>query len=204
MIDDDFILTCISFILHRVFPVLIHNQCSDFELASPVYFGNNVTWHIPPDRKVDINTATEASFGRDVTKDECASALIYKLQRKKRFESNDQFSVDNTFTEDAPTSLRLLVIWRFIDKSEVSLRALLVKHSNVITWDEDKLEKLHSMHLDLLRDDEVVKDTWLLDDVTALMVILRWKSGRYITEITISEETREDDSEEPLWVPSSI
>jgi hypothetical protein len=187
-----------------VFSVLVYNQCSDFELVSPIYFGHNVIWIRFPDQKVDINAAAEASFGRDVTKYECTSALIYKLQRKRQFESNDQFNVDDTFTGDTSTSLQLLVIWKFADNSEVFLRALLIKHSNAITWDEDKLEKLHSMYLDLLRDDHVVRDTWLLDDVTALMVILRWKNGRYITEITISEETREDDSKEPIWVPSNI
>jgi hypothetical protein len=187
-----------------VVSILVRNQCSDFELVSPIYSGHNVIWIRPPDQRVDINAATEASFGRDVTKYECTNALIYKLQRKRQFESNDQSNADRTFTEDVSTSLQLLVIWRFIDKSEVSMRALLIKHSNAITWNEDQLEKLHSMHLDLLRDDEVVKDTWSLDDVTALMVILRWKNGRYITEVTISEETREDDFKEPLWVPSSI
>jgi hypothetical protein len=187
-----------------VFPVLVHNQCSNFELVSPVYFGHNVIWHVPPDQKVNINAAIEVSFGRDVTKYEGASALLYKLQRRKRFESNDQSNMDNTFSEDISTSLQLLVMWGFTDKSEVSLRALLIKHSNTITWNEDTLEKLHSMHLSLFRDDRVVKDTWLLDDVTVLMVILRWKNERYITEITISEENREGDSKEPLWVSSNI
>jgi hypothetical protein len=101
------------------------------------------------------------------------------------------------------TSLQLLVIWGFTGKP-VYVRTLLIKHSNTITWDKDKLEKLYSMHLDLLRDNHVVRDTWLLDDVTVLVTILKWKKGRCITEITISEETREDDSIEPLWVPSSI
>jgi hypothetical protein len=187
-----------------MFSVLVHNQCSYFELVSPVYFGHNVIWIRSPDQEVDINAATEAIFGRDVSKYECASALLYKLQRKKHFESNDQSNEGNSFSEDTPTSLQLSVTWKFTDKSEVSLRALLIKHSNAITWNEDKLEKLHSMHFALLRDDSIVRDTWLLDDVTALMVMLRWKNRRYITEITISEETRKYDSMEPLWIPSSM
>jgi hypothetical protein len=204
VIDDDFILTCISFILYRVFPIIVHNQCSDFELVSPVCSGHNVIWIKSPDQKVDINTVAEASFGRDVTEYKCANALIYKLQRKKHSESSDQSNVDNAFSEDTQTSYQLLVMWRFVDKPDVSLRALLIKHSSTMTWDEDKLEKVQSMHIFLCRDDEVVRDTWLLDEVTTLMVMLRWKSGRYITEITISEVTREDDSKEPLQVPSNI
>jgi hypothetical protein len=183
-----------------VFSILVYNRCSDFELVFPTYFGHNAIWFESPDYKVDANATTRASFGRDVTKHGFTNALIYKLQRKKRFES----SADNTFSKDTSINLQLLVIWRATDKSDVSLRALLIKHSNVITWDEDKLEKLHSMHLALLRKDEIVRDTWLLDDVTVLGIILRWEKGRYMTKITISEETKEDDSMDPLGIPSSI
>jgi hypothetical protein len=60
------------------------------------------------------------------------------------------------------------------------------------------------MHLDLLVNDKAVRDTWLLDNVTVLRTMLRWEYGKNMTEIIISEETKEDDSKEPLWVPSSI
>jgi hypothetical protein len=60
------------------------------------------------------------------------------------------------------------------------------------------------MHFALLRDNEVVKVTWLLSDVTVLRTILMWKSRRYITEITISEASRGDNSKESLWIPSNI
>jgi hypothetical protein len=184
-----------------VISIYVHNQCSDFELVSPVYFGHNVIWHIPPDQKVDIHTETEASFGRNIIEYEFASALIYKLQRKC-LESNDQSNADNTFAED--TSLQLLIMWGPDDKSKITLRALLIKHSNTITWDESKLKKLYSMHLNLLRNNHVVRDTWLLDDVIVLKTMLRQKNNGYITEVAISEETKEDDSIEPLWVPSNI
>jgi hypothetical protein len=179
-------LTFVSFIFHDVFPLIIHNKCSDFELISPTYFGRDVIWYMPPDQKVDTNAMTSASFGRDINKDEFASALIYKLQRKKGPESDNQSGVDDMFIEDTPTSLQLLVIWGYNNEYSFSLRALLIKHSNTITWDEDTLEKLHSMYLALLRNDRIVKDTWLLDDET------------------ISKGTRKDDCMEPLWVSSNM
>jgi hypothetical protein len=184
--------------------ILVHNQCSDFELVSPVYFGYNAIWHIPPDQKVDANTVTRASFGRNIAKDESASALIYKLQRKKCLESNDQFDGDSTFTEDTSTSLRLLVIWKSDDWLRSSVRALLIKHSNTITWNEDTLEKLHSMYIGLLRDDDIVKDIWLLDDATVLMTKSDWRIQDHATKITISEGAKENNSMEPLCVPSGI
>jgi hypothetical protein len=185
-----------------VFSVLVHNQCSDFELVSPVYFGHNVIWHIPPDQKVDTNATTRANFRRDIDKIEFASALMYKLQRKKRLRSNDQSNADGTSTEDTLTSLQLLVICGSEFGYVFSTRVLLVKHSKTITWSEDTLEKLHSMHSALLNDDEIT-DTWLLDDVTVLMTTSKLGEERRTVEITISEETRKDGTVEPLWVSSN-
>jgi hypothetical protein len=165
--------------------------------VSPAYFGRNAIWHIPPEQKVDADAITRASFAKDIAKDEFESALIYRLQRRKNFEPN----ADNT-----STSLQLLIIWGYNIKSENRLfvRVLLIKHSNTITWNEDTLERLHSMHLALLRNDHVVRDTWLLDDVTVLITTLKWKKEIDTTEITITEEAREGDYMEPLWVQSRI
>jgi hypothetical protein len=196
-------LTCISFILYDVISVRVHNQCSNSELISPVYFGRNVIWHIVPDQKVNANTVARTSFGREMFKTEFASALIYKLHRKKLPESNDQSNENNIFAEDSLASIQLLIIWRFNNQYDFCVRALLIKHSNTITWNEDTLEKLHSMHLSLCRDDDITEDTWLLDDETVLMTTSKWEVGHTV-EITISEGTRKDDTIEPLWVSSSM
>jgi hypothetical protein len=176
--------------------MLVYNRCSDFELISPVYFGHNAIWLSSPDHKVDINAATRASFAKDVVKSEFAGALLYKLQKKKHLESN----MNNT--KDALTSLQLLVIWGPNDWHGFSVRVLLIKHSSTITWDEDKLRKLHSMYLALLKDDHIVEGTWLLGDEAVLMTTSKWKEDNY--EITISKGTRKDDSIVPLWVSSSM
>jgi phage gp46-like protein len=202
----------ISFIFRNVFPAIIHNRCSNFELVSPAYFSHNGIWIRSPDQKVDTNTITSASFGRDETKDKFTSALLYKLQRKKSLESN----VSNTSTEDTSTSLQLLIMWKSNDWYNFSVRALLVKHSNVIMWNEDTLKKLHSMHRvlldkglsinfgDMLREHYSIEDTWLLDDSAVLITTTEWEKENRRFEITLSEGTREDDYIEPLCVPSSI
>jgi hypothetical protein len=187
-----------------VISVPIHNQCSDFELISPVYFGRNAIWIMPPDQKVDANAMTRASFGEEMFTTEFASALLYKLQRKKPLESNDQSNTDSTFVKDLSASLQLLVIWRYNIEHDLSVRALLIKHSNIITWNEETLEKLHSMHLALLRDDIIVEDAWLLDDATVLVTTSKWKKDSYAFEITISEGTKTDDTMAPLWVSSNM
>jgi hypothetical protein len=159
---------------------------------------------MPPDQKVDANTVARASFAKDIAKSEFAIVLSYKLQRKKCLGSNDQSNMDSVSTEDTSTSLRLLVIWGFNDNYGVSARALLIKHNNTITWNEDTLKKLHSMYLDLLGDHNIVKNAWLLDDATVLMTASKCKDVGYPTKITISEVIKEDDSMEPIVVPSSI
>jgi hypothetical protein len=178
--------------------VFIHNQCSGFELISPVYFGHNAIWVRSPDQKVDVNTVAVASLGRGVVKSEFSSALIYKLQRKNT-ESNSSSNEDNT--EDTSTNIQLLIMWGSNNRLKIFLHALLIKHSNEITWDEDKLKKLHAMHHGLLKKGKVVRYTWLLNDVTVLKTVLRWKRKWNRTEIIISEV---DDSKEPLWISSDI
>jgi hypothetical protein len=167
-------------------------------LVSPVHFGHNTIWIKSPDEKVDADTMTSVGLGREIFKDEFASALLYKLHRKKQSKSNDKSKADNKSTEDTSTNIQLLVIWGHITRSGFFARALLIKHSNVITWDEDTLEKLHSMHLVLLRDDQIVEDTWRLDNATVLRTSNREVGHTF--EITISEGTREDGTMEPLWV----
>jgi hypothetical protein len=142
---------------------------------------------------------TRFGFGTNMTTSEFANTLIYKLQRKRRLESNDQLNADNTSIEDASTSLQLLVIWGSSNKHRICVRALLIKNGDTITWNENTLEKLHSMYLVLLWDGHDIKDTWLLDDATVLMTASKRKDIGFATEIIISEGAREDDSMEPLW-----
>jgi hypothetical protein len=78
-------------------------------LTSSVYFVHNAIWIRSTDQKVDANTVARASLGRDVTKDEFSSALIYKLQRKS-IESHSQSNADNTFSEGTSTSIQLLIM----------------------------------------------------------------------------------------------
>jgi hypothetical protein len=174
-------------------------------LVSPVYFGHNVIWHIPPDQKTTVKAVTKIIFGKNTAKREFASVLLYRLQKKKRLEFNDQSNTNNTFTEDSSTSLQLLVIWKSNDECSFSVRALLIKHSNTIVWNEDTLWKLYSMHTAPLKKYYCdIKDTWLLDDATVLMTTSKWKNDSYVFEITISEGTRKDIIMEPIWVSSSM
>jgi hypothetical protein len=188
-------LTRVSLLFHHVFYLIIHNQCSDFELVSPEYFGSNIIWHIPPDQKVNANAVVRASFGKNVTKREFSSALIYKLQRKKRLGSD----ADNT-----STSHQLLVIWRSDNRYGYFMRVLLVKHSNTITLDENTLKELDYPRFSLIRKSCNIKNTWALGDATVLMTTSKLEKQIRTIEITISEGTREDDTMRQLLITSNM
>jgi hypothetical protein len=173
-----------------VFQVHVHNQCSDFELISPTYFGHNAIWHTPPNQKVDANTMRSAILGRDVTKSKFAGALIYRLQKK-----HSEPSVDNI--KRISVGFQLLVMWglntrRRNDRYNVSACAMLIKNSNAMTWGEDKLRRLYSMHRARLDNEHNTKSVWLLSDVIVMITKAKWINKNYVFEIAISEGTKED------------
>jgi hypothetical protein len=166
-------------------------------LVSPSYFGSDVIWHIPPGHNVDVNTVTRVCFRKNIFKQKFTTALLYKLQRKNGLKSN----VDNT--KDTSTNIQLLVIWKFDGDYIFCVNLVLIKHSNTITLDENKLERLHSMHRALHNNDHAIEETWLLDDATVLMTTLKWGKVNHAIEITLSKGTRKYDSITPLCVPSN-
>jgi hypothetical protein len=141
---------------------------------------------------------TKAGFGRDIAKDKFTITLLYKLQRKSH-NSHNQSDMNSTFAEDKSTNLQLLFIWKVNNEHDIFVDALLIKHSNTITWVEDTIERLHSMHLTLVKDNNLIGKTWLLNDATVLMTTLKCEESMDTFEITISEGVEEDSSMEPIW-----
>jgi hypothetical protein len=172
---------------------IIHNKCSDFELVSPAYFGRDIIWHVPPDQKVYANAMTKAIFGKNVAKDEFASALMYRLLRKGGLKSN----ANNV------SSPQLLVVWRSDNRYGYSVRVLLIKQDNTITLDEDKLKRLDYPNLTLLKNGHIIKNTWALDDTTVL-ITSKWEKQIRTIEITISKVTRENSCMKPLCISSNM
>jgi hypothetical protein len=173
-------ISCIklsSFTPQEVYSVFIHNQCLDFELISPEYLNSDVIWHILPDQKVDTNAMTSTSFRVNEIKYDSMTALIYNLQRKG-FESN---------TQDTSTNIQLLIVWKPTTSDWFFTRALLIENSHPIAWD-----KLCSMHLTLLRDDDIVKNLYLLDNTIVLMATPRKTGLSRITKITISKDSEDN------------
>jgi hypothetical protein len=171
---------------------------------------------------VDFNTEIEVVFGRDATKREFSGVLIYKLRRNGNLGSN----ADNIFTEEPSTSVQLLVIWEHKGWYGFPAHALLIEHSNTITWNEDKLKELYSMrhalvnkiHYITVPEDHcsISDDVWLVNDTKIMMTKTTQDMDNYMFGITLSEwtdknpskilyeEIRNGDYTKPLWIPSSM
>jgi hypothetical protein len=149
---------------------------------------------MPPDQKLDANAMTRAIFGKNATRREFASALIYRLRRKGSLESN----ADNT-----SISPQLLVIWRYDNRYEYSVRVMLIKHGNAIILNEDELKKLDYPHSTLLRNGRNIKNKWLLDNAT-VSITSKWEKQINTIKIAISEGNGEKDSMKPIYVPSNM
>jgi hypothetical protein len=169
-------------------------------LVSPTYFGHNVIWHIPPDQEVYTNASTGASFKRNAAERDFTTALIYRLQRKS-CNCNDQSNANSALTKGISTNIQLVVIWRVYNSYKFHVNVMVIEHGDVITWDEDKLKRLYSMHRALHTYGPIIEDTWLLDDETVIMISSRLKVGRTI-EITISEGASKDSLIRPIWISS--
>jgi hypothetical protein len=133
---------------------------------------------------MDPNTMTNVAFRKDIIGNGFTTALVYKLQKKKHPESNMDNTKENHY---------LFITWNVCNSYDFSVNALLITHSNTVTWNEDKLNKLHTTYYALRKHGPIIEHTWRLDDTTAFTTTLKWQLD-LTTEITISERTSKDNS----------
>jgi hypothetical protein len=83
---------------NKFYSVLVHDQCSDLELISTESFGSDITWHIPPDQEVDVNTMTRASFGKHAIGCNLRLLCCYINYRERRI-SNLMRTIQKTYQQ---------------------------------------------------------------------------------------------------------
>jgi hypothetical protein len=193
----------ISLDLQLLLCVTIYNQCSNTKLASPVYFGNGISFPTPPNQQIDTNTKMRVYFEINATQDNFEGALLFKLQRYVGF--NDQHNIDTLTTETNKNDtkcVQLLVAWKVKD-SKPFLYVVLIEHAKEFIWDKNKLKSLYDKNHSRLKEyDDVIPDTWFIDDNIALKTSFKARSLKKVFElnISISEEERDDYAIRPLCV----
>jgi hypothetical protein len=181
--------------------VIIHNQCLNIELISPVYFGNGVVCPKLSDQQIDINTEMKIRFEINTTQDEFEGSLLYKLHRNL----HDQYSMDTSTTEDYNNEAKyvyMLVAWKMKD-SKLFAYVALVEHTKEFIWNEDKLRKLYDKNHDLLEKyDDTISGTWFMNDNMTLKTVSKvsGSKGNFELSISISEDKKTGYAIRPLCI----
>jgi hypothetical protein len=181
--------------------VTVHNQCSNTELVSPVYFSNGAVCPKISDQQIDIGTAMNASFEINIVQNDFEGALLYKLQMY--FDS--QYNIDTLTTEVSrkeSTHIHMLVVWKVKD-SKLFVHVALIKHIKEFTWNEDELRNLYNKNHSRLKEySGIISDTWFMNNNMILKTSFRIRGSKGIFEISIfiSEEERADYAVRPLCV----
>jgi hypothetical protein len=190
----------VSFILQSTVNVTIDNQCANIELTSQVYFTKDTTCHEHLPQKMDSKNIMRATFKTSAERDTFGGILLYHLQRNGNSESDQRSNAD----KDASISTQLLVMWEFRIDNLYS-HVWLIEHESVLTWGEDKLERIYDVY-DSLYDTDIIFNTgrWLLEDDTKLQAVCETSDeGRFEINITISEEKDLTRPRKPLWIDSN-
>jgi hypothetical protein len=172
--------------------VTVHNQCSNIELVSPVWFDNGVICSKLADQQMNVGTAMKAYFEIYATQDEFEGALLFRLQRYP----NGWHSVDTLTTEVNKEAMHayILLVWK-TKNSELFVYATLVERAKEFTWDEDKLKKLyHENHSQIKKYDDATSYKWFINDNVALKMSSKANDfkRKFELSISISEEEKED------------
>jgi hypothetical protein len=199
------ILTCtVSLTLYGEMDVAIHNQHSDIELISPVYFCDSGTYNEYPVERTDASTMIKV--GLKFCFDRLPGGiLMYEVQKNTK--SDHHTNTDTTFTEateDTSKTMRLLVVWKIKYSKRLRVHMMLVEHNNKLVLNEDKLAQLYNkINEQFSEHDGPSKCTWLMCDnaVLAATYKVARKTGLEL-KITITKEGEGKDTMRPMWIDS--
>jgi hypothetical protein len=172
----------------------IHNQCSNVDLVSPIYFiSDDLERHRPPDYEVYAGSATRFGFVIKLSHG-TGGALIYRLQRRQPHESTKA-------DKDTSGATHLLVVWEIYKFMQLYTDVLLVEHEKGFDWNKDNLKELEHRNINRFRlSPGFATETWLLDDNTALMTTFNIMNKDHILNITISEVERDNSARIPSHI----
>jgi hypothetical protein len=171
--------------------VTIHNQCSNTELVSPVYFGNGAVCPKLSGQQIDISTEMKTNFKINTSQDDFEGAFLFRL--KKNAESDDQYNIDTSTTGNEAEYIYMLVAWKAKD-SKPFLYVALVEHTKKFIWDEDKLKEIYNKNRSWLKKYySTTSDTWFVNDHMVLKTTFKVRDLKENFELSISISEEEDD-----------
>jgi hypothetical protein len=178
--------------------LVIHHQCPDIELVSPLYYSEGATCYLPPDQRIDAGSTMKAGFNIGLLQVGALGALIYKLQRK----NIDQFNEDGTFSEEESTCIQFVMVWGVQRSGEFYVDTSLMEHDKDVVWYENKLMCIVKKYVLRSIDYGPVEYTWLISDnmvLTTRMNVPR-EAKCYKLEVTISKGSINEYTQEPSYL----
>jgi hypothetical protein len=104
--------------------------------------------------------------------------------------------------ENEAKCVQMFVAWKVKD-AKLFLHVVLVEYAKEFPWNEDELGKLYYENCWQFKEyDDIISDTWLMDDNIVLKTSLKVRGlNRYFElTISISEEERDDYAMRPLYI----
>jgi hypothetical protein len=169
--------------------LVIHNQCSNIELVSPLYYSDGTECHLSPDQRVYAGSTMQTYLMVDLFQNEFICALMYRLKGKDTDELN------------VVTCTQLAMVWKFDKFKRFHLVTRLIEHDKGQVWDKDRMMKLVKHYRLFNMQHGLIEETWLMRDNTVLMIrenVTR-KEDCYRLEITIAETSVKDDTWRPWY-----
>jgi hypothetical protein len=179
--------------------LIVHNQCPDIELISPVYASNGATCYLSSDQRADVGSKMQADFSIHPGHKEAIGILMYKLERKSTYQSNDNIIP----SEDELSCTQLVMIWKVYKSGKFHVYSAPIEHDRCRVWDRDSMMKLAESYelFDVIHSP--VKHTWLTHNNNALLMtsldVIR-KEECYKLEMTISEGNIKDYTWKPRYI----
>jgi hypothetical protein len=169
--------------------LVIHNQCSDIELVSPLYYSNGAECHLPSDQRIDAGSTMQTYLIIDLLQSEFICALMYRLERKDTDEINEA------------TCTQLTMIWKVDKFKRFHLVPHLIEHDKGRVWDKYKQTRLAQECTLSSTPSDFIEDTWLIynDVVLIIRMNVTYETECHKLEVTISETTIKYDTQRPWY-----
>jgi ribosomal silencing factor RsfS len=182
--------------------VNIQNQCSNFELTSPIYFCDNAVCDETPNQRVPSKDSTAAKFRVKFSRFMFQGGILYEVRATST--PSDETDANNPTAEtnrNAPAIIRILAAWRVSRYHEPFVFAMLLEHEDTFTWSERRLKEFFDEHSNKFSTTEGRNaTTWLMQDGTVLKTVMDVTGrGHYKLEITIAEGTQDQYTTNPLY-----
>jgi hypothetical protein len=198
-------LMCIVSLIPRgAIDMTVHNQYSDIELVSPVYFCNRGTYDARSVKGKNASTMMNInfSFGLDGLP---GGILVYEVRRERNTKSDCQSSTNTTSAEtvgDTSRIMQILVAWNVKRFGEPRVHIVLVEHDSMLILNGDKLAKLYDKVNDQLAGrSDFSKSAWMVCDNTVLKATYEIAQEEGLTlKITISKGAKNEYAKSALWI----